>query len=301
MSDSRPIIAVLGATGAQGGAVTRALVDNGAFRVRAITRNPESYSGPADEVAQADLADQASLVAAFDGAYGVFALSNFVGTELDELTQGRHAVDAAASAGVRHFVWSTLPNVEEISDGAFDVPHFTNKAKVDALVEAANFEYFTFVEPPFYFENFETVLAPQPLPDGGQGWVLPIPADARVIHAGSIEDLGGVIAGIFNSPESAGAGAYLSSAAELMSFADFAEILNSQGHDISIVEVPPAVYAGFYPGADEMAQMMNYWVGHNYLGHEGEEHINAARAISTTPSTSFTSWAQSHMPAGKAS
>jgi uncharacterized protein YbjT (DUF2867 family) len=296
MSDERPVIAVIGATGAQGGAVVNALIASGAFRVRAVTRNPATYSGPADEVVAADLADAVSLQEAFVGAYGVFALSNFMGAELDEFTQGRHAVEAAAKAGVRHFVWSTQPNVEILSDGAFDVPHFTDKARVDDLVRAAGFTAHTFVIPPFYFENLVGVMAPQPLPDGGNGWVLPISGDARVVHAASIEDLGGVVAGAFEHPDAVGAGSYLSSAAVLVSFQDFADTLRSQGHEIGIVEVPPAAYATFYPGADEMAQMMGYWAAHTYLGPDGEGQIAAARSVSTTRSTDFKTWAVKHMP-----
>jgi len=114
MTDNRPVIAVIGATGAQGGAVVRALTDRGVFRVRAITRDPAKYSGPADEVAMADLSDPGSLESAFANAYGVFALSDFTGAGPDEFTQGRHSVEAASRAGIRYFVWSTLPDVEEI-------------------------------------------------------------------------------------------------------------------------------------------------------------------------------------------
>jgi len=295
MSDDRPVIAVIGATGAQGGAVVRALTDRGAFRVRAITRNPSNYSGPADEVVAADLADPTSLEAAFANAYGVFALSNFTGVAIDEFTQGRHAVQAAARAGVRHFVWSTQPDVEAVSGGEFEVPHFTDKARVDDLVRGAGFDWCTFVIPPFYFENLLTFLAPQPLPDGRTGWALPIAADARVVHAATITDLGGVVAGAFDHPDTVGDGAYLSSAATLTSFGDFAETLQAQGLSIAIVEVPPAVYATFYRGADEMAQMMGYWAKHTYLGPTGDQMIAAARNVSTTPSTDFPAWAAEHL------
>ena len=300
MADDRPVIAVIGATGSQGGAVVRALTDQGAFRVRAVTRRPDSYTGSADEAVAADLSDPASLETAFAGAHGVFAVSTFMGPGSDEVTQGRNAVEAAVKAGVRHFVWSTLPDVEDLSDGEFEVPHFTNKAKVDAIVRAAGFQFFTFVEAPFYFENLATVMAPQALPDGRSGWALPIAADARVVHAGSITDLGGVVAGAFAHPDTVGAGTYLSSAAALMSFEDFADTLRDQGHAIAIVEVPPAVYATFFPGAEEMAQMMGYWVKHTYLGPTGDDAIAAARSVSTTPSTSFAVWAAEHMPAGSA-
>jgi uncharacterized protein YbjT (DUF2867 family) len=77
MSDSRSLIAVVGATGSQGGGVVRALQERGTFRVRALTRNPETYAGPADEVALADLARPDTLADAFGGAHGVFLVTNF--------------------------------------------------------------------------------------------------------------------------------------------------------------------------------------------------------------------------------
>jgi hypothetical protein len=61
------------------------------------------------------------------------------------------------------------------------------------------------------------------------------------------------------------------------------------------------VYATFYPGAGEMAQMMGYWVEHTYLGPDGADSIAAARAVSTTPSTDFGTWAAANMPRGAAS
>jgi len=296
MSDDRPIIAVVGASGSQGGSVVQALVDRGAFRVRALTRRPGDYHGPAEEVVAADLDRPESLEAAFAGVHGVFAVSNFWEPGSDEIAQGRNAVDAAKKAGVSHFVWSTLPDVEAISRGEFEVEHFTSKAKVDQFVRDAGFASCTFVEAPFYFENLTGNMAPSPLPDGSVGWVLPLPADARVVHAGSIQDLGGVVAGAFESPDAVGDGAYLSSAAALMSFGDMVDTLNGQGHALAVMQVPADVFATFFPGAGEMAQMMGYWERYTYLGPDGERAITAARRISTTGSTDFATWASQHMP-----
>lgn len=297
MSDSRPLIAVIGATGSQGGSVVRALAERSTFRIRALTRTPADYSGPAEEVAAADLNDPETLRAAFAGAHGVFAVSNFWQPGTDEIAQGRSAVDAAIAAGVRHFVWSTLPDVETLSGGQFDVAHFTNKSRVDAFVGAAGFEYHTFVEAPFYFENLVHNMAPSPLPDGRTGWALPLPPEAEVVHMGSIADLGGVVAGAFEHPEMVGAGSYLSSAAELTSFATVVATLNAQGHSVAVIQVPAEVFASFFPGAHEMAQMMGYWEQHTYLGPDGDRAIAAARAVSTTAPTDFATWAAEHMPA----
>jgi uncharacterized protein YbjT (DUF2867 family) len=300
MSQDRPLIAVVGASGSQGGAVVRALVDRGRFRVRALTRNPAGYSGPADEVAAADLTRPETLSAAFEGAHGLFLVTNFWEPGTDEMGNARNAIAAATGAGIRHVAWSTLPDVEAISGGAYDVPHFTHKAKVDQVIRDAGFESYTFVEAPFYFENLSQTMGPQTLQDGTPGWAMPLPRDARVAHMGTVADLGGVVAGAFENPDLVGDGAYLSSAAELMSFGDVVDTLNSQGHDLTYQEVPAEVFATFFPPASgELAQMMGYWQEYTYLGPGGEDAIALARRVSTTPITDFATWAAMHMPAAK--
>src|SRR6185369_9912974 len=131
VSNNKKLIAVIGATGQQGGGVVRALQASGQFKVRALTRNPDKHRQLANEVVKADLDRPETLEAAFKGAYGVFLVTNFREKGADERKQATAAVRAAKDAGVKHFVWSTLPNVEAISGGKFDVPHFTGKAKID--------------------------------------------------------------------------------------------------------------------------------------------------------------------------
>jgi uncharacterized protein YbjT (DUF2867 family) len=130
-SDNERVIAVIGATGQQGGAVVRALQAGRDFKVRALTRNPGKHRDLADEVVQADLDRPETLKAAFQGAYGVFLVTNFWEEGTDELKQATAAIRAAKDAGVEHFIWSTLPDVEAISGGKLHVPHFTGKAKID--------------------------------------------------------------------------------------------------------------------------------------------------------------------------
>src|SRR6266436_5449342 len=128
LSNNKKLIAVIGATGQQGGGVVHALQVGGEFRVRALTRNPDKHRQLADEVVKADLDRPETLVAAFKGAYGVFLVTNFREAGANELKQATAAIRAAKNAGVKHFVWSTLPDVEAISGGKFNVPHFTGKA-----------------------------------------------------------------------------------------------------------------------------------------------------------------------------
>src|SRR5579864_7895363 len=134
MSNTKKLIAVVGATGQQGGAVVRALQANGQFKVRALTRNPDKHPQLADEVVAADLNRPETLKAAFAGAHGVFVVTNAWEAGRAESKQALAAVSAAKDAGVQHFIWSTLPNVETISGGTIAVPHFTDKAEVERIV-----------------------------------------------------------------------------------------------------------------------------------------------------------------------
>jgi uncharacterized protein YbjT (DUF2867 family) len=161
MSNTKSLIAVFGATGLQGGGVIRALQANGQFRVRALTRTPDQYRGLADEVVEANLDRAETLKAALAGAHGVFLVTNFWQPGTDERKQALAAVRVAREAGVRHFVWSTLPNVEAISRGNLDVPHFTGKAKIDRIVREAGFANHTFVIAPMYYQNLIGIMAPQ--------------------------------------------------------------------------------------------------------------------------------------------
>ena len=147
------LIAVVGATGQQGGGVVRALQARGQFKVRALTRNPDKHPELADEVVKADLNLPETLKVAFEGARGVFLVTNFWEQGTDELKEATAAVRAAKDAGVKHFVWSTLPDVEAISGGKFDVPHFTGKAKIDRIVREAGFVNHTFVIAPMYYHG----------------------------------------------------------------------------------------------------------------------------------------------------
>src|ERR1700746_130212 len=156
----KKLIAVVGATGQQGGGVVRALQARGQFRVRALTRDPDKHPELADEVVRADLNLPETLKAAFAGAHGVFLVTNFWEQGTDELKQATAAVQAAKAAGVNHFVWSTLPDVEAISGGKLHVPHFTGKAKIDRIVKEAGFAHTTFVIAPFFYQNLLGVMAP---------------------------------------------------------------------------------------------------------------------------------------------
>ncbi|MCE7064077.1 NmrA/HSCARG family protein [Dyadobacter sp. CY326] len=282
-------IVVIGATGSQGKGVVNALINEGSFHVRAVTRDPAKYVGDAHEAVFADLGNPESLKEAFKDAYGVFVVTNFW-EGADELAQGKNAIEAAKAAGVKHFVWSTLPDVEVISGADYEVPHFTGKAKVDELVKSAGFEYVTFVQPPFYYQNLTGMIAPQPMQDGSTGWALPIDPDKKVIHMSDINDFGKIVAGAFLHPEKAGHGDYLALATELNSFNDIIEAFKANGKALTFTQVPADLFATFFEGADELAEMFGYFETYTYMGPDAASRIALANEIATDKFVPLKEW-----------
>src|SRR6266699_3154696 len=294
---NKKLIAVVGATGLQGGAVVRALQAGAQFKVRALTRNPAKHREIGDEVVQADLNRPETLAAAFEGAHGAFLVTNFREPGNDERKQATAAVRAAKNAGVKHFIWSTLPDVDAISGGKLHVPHFTGKAKVDRIVKEAGFANHTFVIAPFYYQNLIGVLAPQKQADGSVGWALPLDPTVRSIHMGDITELGNIVAGAFAHPDQAGLGEYLPLVGDFMSFNEVIDTLNRQGHNFSFNQVPEEVFAGLFPGAAEIAEMFNYFQVHTYLGSDSRDQVALANKIAGRQPTKFSAWARVNFPA----
>jgi uncharacterized protein YbjT (DUF2867 family) len=300
VSNDRKLIAVIGATGQQGGGVLRALKASGQFEVRALTRDPGKYRALADEVVGADMDRPETLEPAFAGAHGVFLVTNFWQPGTDELEQATAAVRAAKAAGVRHFIWSTLPDVEAISRGKLHVPHFTGKAKIDRIVTQAGFANHTFVIAPMYYQNLVGVLAPQKQTDGSVGWALPIDPTVRGIHMGDISELGNVVAGAYAQPDRAGHGEYLPLVGDFMSFNEIVVTLNRQGHRFSFKHVPNELFATSFPGAAEIGATLAYFQGHTYLGADSRARIALANEIAGRRPTKFSAWARANFPAAAA-
>ena len=295
-STNQELIAVIGATGQQGGAVVRALRATGRFTVRALSRNPAKHRDLADEVVEADLRRPDTLEAAFEGAHGVFLVTNFWEEGTDERKQATAAVRAAKTASVKHLIWSTLPDVEAISGGKFDVPHFTGKSKVDRIVKEAGFAHHTFVIAPFYYQSLVGTLAPQKQADGSLGWALPIDPNVRCIHMGDITELGTIVAGAFAHPDQTGNGEYLPLVGDFMSFNEIVDTLNRQGHQFSFTQVPTEGFATLFPGAAEIAATLAYFQAHTYLGSDSSNQIALANKVAGREPTRFSTWARENFP-----
>jgi len=174
MSASRRVVAVFGSTGQQGGAVFRALSNSNEFRVRAITRDPQSAAAKkllandkADnvEVVAGDLYDNQSLQNALSGVWGAFVLTHFFDPQVkdfDEEKLVKNIADQALKAGVKFFVYSSLPDASTLSGGRHEVPHFTKKNKAEQYIRALPFiDGVVFPYAGSFASNFLTMASPK--------------------------------------------------------------------------------------------------------------------------------------------
>lgn len=147
------IILVTGATGTQGGAVARELLKRG-YAVRGLTRNPQSDRASAmsqlgADMVQGDFDDAASLVAAMQGVYGVFAVTDFWEHGYDkEVQHGKQLVDAALAADVGHFVYTSVAS----ADANTGIPHFDSKGEVETYLRESGIN-FSIVRPVEFMDN----------------------------------------------------------------------------------------------------------------------------------------------------
>ena len=194
LADNKKLIAVVGASGQQGGAVVGALEDGGQFKVRALTRHPGKHRDLAGDVVEADLDRPETLQAAFEGAHGVFLVTNFWEKGTNEIRQATAAYISAKEAGVKHSVWSTLPDVEAISGGRFEAAHFTGKARVDQDCQGSRIRESYVRHRAVLLPESRRRSGPQKQADGSLGWALPLDPKVRCIHMGDIRELGPIVA-----------------------------------------------------------------------------------------------------------
>ncbi len=275
MADHK-IIAVVGATGAQGGGLVRAILADpaGGFRARALTRHPDSAKARAlqaagAEVVAADLDDPASLAAAFAGAYGAFCLTNFwehFSPEL-ELAQAERQAQAAKAAGLQHVIWSTLEDTRKwvpLSDdrlptlmGKYKVPHFDAKGEADHFFRDLGVPT-TFLLTAFYWDNMiHFGSGPQRGPDGRLA--ITFPMDDKKLPAIAVEDIGKCAYGIFKRGKEF-IGKTVGIAGEHLSGQELAAgLTRALGQEIRYNNVPPEVYRSFgFPGADDLGSMFQF-------------------------------------------
>ncbi|KAK8070239.1 hypothetical protein PG994_006855 [Apiospora phragmitis] len=208
------LVAILGATGAQGGSVAnRLLADPDTYRVRALTRNPRSAAAQAlasrgAEVVAADVNDATSLGPAFTGIEALFVVTAFWpsiaklgrdGAGDEEVAQFQAVADAAAKvATLKHVVLSTLPACAKMSHNKFPVPHYDYKQQAVDWIRANHPDLWartTEFWPGWYTSNLVGLMRPVPVAGSDGGYLLPLPskADAMLPMAGNLQANAGIL------------------------------------------------------------------------------------------------------------
>ena len=272
----KKIIAVVGATGAQGGGLVRAILNDkhGGFTVRAITRDAQSdkakgLAALGAEVVAADLDSPGSLKKAFAGAYGVFCLTNFWEhfSPEKELAQAISQAQAAKDTGVQHVIWSTLEDTRKwvpLSDnrmptlmGKYKVPHFDCKGEADAEFTKRGVPT-TFLLTSFYWDNLiHFGMGPKKGPDGALAFTLPM--DDKKLPGIAAEDIGACALGIFKKGREY-IGKTVGIAGEHLTGQQMAAALaKALGHTVRYHAVTPEMYRRLgFPGAEDLGNMFQF-------------------------------------------
>lgn len=274
--ENRKIIAVVGATGAQGNGVINAILNDksGGFTPRAITRNANSDKAKAlaargVEVVEADVDNKESLVKAFAGVYGAFCVTFFWEhfSPEKENQHARNMAEAAREAGVSHVIWSTLEDTRKwipLDDdrmptlhGKYKVPHFDAKGESNVYFEKSGVPY-TLLNTSFYWENFIYFgLGPQKGADGK--YAITFPMGDKKLPGIASADIGKCVYAIFKKGGEY-QGKTVSIAGEHLTGAQMASAFTKHlGVEVGYNAVPASVYRSFgFPGADDMGNMFQF-------------------------------------------
>jgi uncharacterized protein YbjT (DUF2867 family) len=273
----KKIITVMGATGAQGGGLVRAILNDssGEFSVRAVTRNTSSDKAKkmADlgaELVSADVEDKSSIVEAFKGAYGAFCVTFYWEhfSPEKELQHAKNMAEAAGEAKLKHVIWSTLEDTRNwvpLEDkrmptlmGKYKTPHFDAKGEADRYFLESGVPV-TFMVASFFMENF--IFFGQGPKKGVDGKLsLTFPMGNKKLALIASEDIGKTAYTIFKKGnEFAGkrigvAGAHLT----ITEIAD--KFSKALGKEVVYNSITPEVYRGFgFPGSDDIANMFQFY------------------------------------------
>ncbi len=295
MADKR-VIAVVGATGSQGGGLVRAIVNDpgSGFTARAITRNADSDAAKAlkdlgAEVVAADVDDRESMRRAFQGAYGAFCVTFFWAhfSVEKEQAEAKMMAELAKETGLKHVIWSTLEDTRKwvpLSDnrmptlqGKYKVPHFDGKGEADDYFRQQGAPT-TFLLTSFYWDNFINFgMGPQRGADGKLAITFPM-ADKKLPSIAA-EDIGKCAYGIFKRGNEF-IGKTVGIAGEHVSGTEMAaEFSRLLGQEVKYNSISPDVYRGLgFPGADDLGNMFQFKVDFNDY-FRGVRDPNFARSL----------------------
>lgn len=268
---TKKIVTVLGALGAQGSSVVNSLLEEGAesFQIRAVTRSVDSEAAKAlkekgVDVVSGDTKEPETLSKAFEGADAAYIVVNFwdPAIMLKEEDLSKKILDVAKKSGVKHILYASLANVEQVSGGKLEVPHFTMKAKVFEYAKSLGFPYLTAVEAAMYYSNLFAFIKPTKEEDGS--WVWKLPAKGKISAYDAYTGTGPATVAAIKDPDAYN-NKYILLEAEAISVEEMIEkIVKKTGKPGRFEFVPPDDFAKFgFPGADEMAEMFKWYVAWN--------------------------------------
>ena len=291
--DDKKIIAVVGSTGAQGGGLVRAILNDksGKFKVRAITRDANSDKAKelldlGAEIIEADLDDKDSLEKAFKGAYGAFCVTFFWEhfSPEKEKDQAKNMAEAVKESGVKHVIWSTLEDTRKwipLDDdrmptlmGSYKVPHLDCKGESDRYFENSGVP-FTLLLTSFYWDNFiHFGMGPQKGPDGKLG--ITFPMGNKKLPGMAAVDIGKSAFGIFKAGNKY-QGKTVGISGEHLTGQQMADTFSKiYGKEIVYNAVPASVYRGFgFPGAEDLGNMFQF-------KEEFEDYFCGIRSVNLT-------------------
>jgi uncharacterized protein YbjT (DUF2867 family) len=290
---SKKIIVVFGATGAQGGGLVNAILNDpdSEFAVRAVTRDASSDKAKAlaargAEIVEADIDDKASIKKSLEGAYGAFFVTFFWAhfSAEKELDQARNMAEAAKETNLQHVIWSTLEDTRKLVpldddrmptlQGKYKVPHFDAKGQADELFTQLGVPV-TFLRASFYWDNFIYFGAgPKKGPDGR--YYLTFPLDDKKMAGIAAEDIGKAAYGIFKKGPSL-AGQTIGVAGEHLTGEEMARAMSTVlGQEIVYNNVTPDTYRNFgFPGSDDLGNMFQFY-------RDFEKECNSVRDVEET-------------------
>jgi len=289
----KKIITVFGATGAQGGSLARAILNdpNSEFTVRAVTRDPQSEKAKAlaakgAEVVKADIDDPASLKAALKGAYGAYFVTFFWDhySPERETSEAKTMAAAAKEAGLKHVIWSTLEDVRKfvpLNDNSmptlkekYKVPHFDGKGEADKYFKEAGVPV-TYLLASYYWENM-IYFGMGPKRGADNKLSITFPMGKKKMAGIGAEDIGKCAYGIFKKGESM-IGKYVGIAGEQLTLEEMASALSKHlGEKVSYNEITPEQYRNFgFPGADDLGNMFQFY-------RDFDEVCNTSRDVKTS-------------------
>lgn len=255
-------ILVTGGTGGQGGSVARYLLNDGKFAVRCLTRNPDSEKAKAlkkagAEIIKGELGNPDALKKSLNGIYGVFGVTNFWEHFEKEFQLGKNLIDAVASSDIKHFVFSTLPNIKKITNDELSVPHFDIKGKLEEYSNKFGLPL-TFIHLSFYYENFIAFFPPQIQSDGS--FIIGFPQGDTPLAGVSVDDTGSIVTEIFNNPDKY-IGQTIKLVGDYLPVTKYAEIMSRVlNKKIDYKHISKNVYASMgFPAAEELANMFDFY------------------------------------------